>query len=57
MPKYRENHDEIQLIHREISQVKVKIYRLNKLEKKQDVPCIIYFHGGGFVFGEMGIFI
>ena len=51
MPKYKPNNS-ILITDTSIDGVVTKIFRLKKCEHGENLPCIIFFHGGGFVFGK-----
>ena len=41
-----------------INGIKVRYYRLPKLDKSAKlVPGLIFYHGGGFAFGDIGMFL
>ena len=51
MPKYKPDNS-ILITDTSIDGVDTKIFRLKKCDPSENLPCIIFFHGGGFVFGK-----
>lgn len=36
-----------------LSNIRVRIYKPKSIEKNDKLPIMVYYHGGGYVFGSL----